>query len=314
MSSNHQWPDRRRFLASLSKCIALSWIALLICSSACSHSNPQKAAAKTVTDELGRIVSISTNPQRIVSLAPSITETLFALGLGDRVVGVTTYCNYPPEASQKEKIGDTIRPNIEKIVALRADLVIVSTSSQLEQFVSELEQLGIPVYASNPRNIDQVLVSIKKLGEVTSVQDRADHLVVQLSERMLRIDQKLRSTAHPSVLFLLGTDPLITVGRGTFIDDLISRAGGRSLTADLSGDYPQYSLESGVAGQPEVIFIESGDERLPKRLQETPAARHSRVYHIDDDLLLRPGPRVIEGLEQMAARIHPEVFGELPAN
>jgi iron complex transport system substrate-binding protein len=289
---------------------SLAVFATLTISSACQSVEPRGSQLRTTTDELGRQIRVASRPGRIVSLAPSITETLFALGVGDRVVGVTTYCNYPPQAASKEKIGDTLRPNIEKIVALQSDLVIVSTASQLEESVKRLDELGIPVYASNPRNIDQVLTSIDKLGELTGAQIEGRRLVQSLRTRIENVEQKLDKARRPSVLFLLGTSPLISAGRGTFVDDLINRAGGRSLTGDLSGDYPQYSLESAIAGKPEVIFLQSGDDQLPARLKDTPAGRSGRVYHLNDDLLLRPGPRVVEGLEQMAACIHPELFRE----
>jgi iron complex transport system substrate-binding protein len=239
-----------------------------------------------------------------------VTEVLFALGLGDRVVGVTTYCNYPPEARLKDQIGDTMRPSLEKIIALKADLVIAVTASQLEQFVRKVDGVGIPIYISNPRNLDEVLASIEKLGELTGSGERAGSLVAALRQRADRVTQRIASANRPPVLFILGMSPLITVGGATFIDDLITRAGGRSITSDVSGDYPQFSVESVIARRPEVIFLQSGDSELTQLLKETPAARANRVYHLDDDLLLRPGPRVIDGLEQMAARMHPGIFAK----
>ena len=244
----------------------------------------------------------------IVSLVPSLTETLFALGIGDRVVGVTSYCDYPPEATAKEKVGDTLRPSVEKIVALRADLVIASTASQLEQFVRELDELGIAVYVSNPRKVADVATTITRIGDVTGATERARQLSSELQTRLSAIDARLQAAPRPPVLILLSTEPLITAGGNTFINDLIERAGGRSIAANETAEYPQYSLETAVASRPEVIFLEAQDARLPARLSETPAARAGRVFHIDDNLMLRPGPRIVDGLEQMAADIHPELF------
>jgi iron complex transport system substrate-binding protein len=274
----------------------------------CSSRRASSDLPRRVTDEIGRSVNVAATPQRIVSLAPSITEMLFALGLGDRVVGVTTYCDYPPEATAKEKVGDTLRPSVEKIVALRADLVIASTASQLEQFVRKLDELGIAVYVSNPRKVADISTTIARIGELTGATERAQQLSSDLQNRLNAIDARLQAAPRPRVLVLLSAEPLITAGGNTFINDLIERAGGRSISANETAEYPQYSLETAVASRPEVIFLEAQDARLPERLNETPAARASRVFHIDDNLMLRPGPRIIDGLEQMAADIHPEVF------
>ena len=281
----------------------------MACASAsCASRNSIPADALPVTDEVGRTIKVKPQPQRIVSLAPSITETLFALGLGDRVVGVTSYCDYPPEAAEKEKLGDTLRPSIEKIVALKADLVIASTSSQLEQFVLYLDQVGVPIYVSNPRDLDGVLESISKIGEVTGAAAAARDLVGRLRERIEAVESRLAGAERPRVFFILSNEPLITAGGGSFINGLITSAGGRSISAEVEADYPQYSLETAVAEKPEVIFFQSGEARLPDRLKQTPAGRADRVFHINDDLLLRPGPRIVDGFEQMAAYIHPELF------
>jgi iron complex transport system substrate-binding protein len=277
-------------------------------STSCASQNAPSAGDLSFTDEIGRTIKIKAEPQRIVSLAPSVTEILFALGLGDRVVGVTSYCDYPPEAAEKERVGDTQRPSLEKIVALRADLVIASTASQLEQFVKNLDQIGIPVYVSNPRDLDGVLASINKIGEVTGTSGTARDLVNRLRDRVRSVESRLAGRDRPSVFFILSNEPLITTGGNTFFNDLINRAGGLSISAEESVDYPLYSLETAVAKNPEVIFFQSGEAKLPDRLKQTPASRAGRIYHIDDDLLLRPGPRIIDGFEQMAADIHPEAF------
>ena len=277
---------------------------------ACVSKSPAPSDTQTVVDEIGRSIQVKPIPQRIVSLAPSITEILFALGLGDRVVGVTSYCDYPPEAAAKEKVGDTLRPSIERMVALKADLVIVSTASQLEAFVKNLDKLQIPLYVSDPRNLDGVLASIERIGELGGVADRSRELTWTLRARIDTVESRVRGLNRPRVLFILGTSPLITVGGRGFIDDLINRAGGRSISAGQSGDYPQFSLESAVAAQPEVIFLQSGETELSGSLKNTTAARDGRIFRLDDALLLRPGPRIVDGLEKMAARIHPEAFAE----
>ncbi len=286
----------------------LSRLLIAISLSLISSCAPQKASpadARVFTDELGRKVKVTPYPQRIVSLAPSITETLFALGLGDRVVGVTSFCDYPPEARQKEIVGDTMRPGLEKIVALKPDLVIASTASQLEQFVRKLDEMAIPIYVSNPRDVEGVLSTIAGIGELTGASESANELVGKMRARLEEIHNRVATCKPPRVLFILGTQPLITVGGHTFINDLVSRAGGQSISEDETSEYPQYSLETAVARQPEVIFLQAGEGELPDRLKQTPAAQSGRVFHLDDNLLLRPGPRIIEGLDEMAKRICP---------
>jgi cobalamin transport system substrate-binding protein len=281
-------------------------IVLAILFSACSTDRSSSQSVRTVTDELGRSVAVSIRPQRIISLAPSITEILFGLGAADRIAGVTSYCDYPPEARQKPIVGDTLKPSVEKIVSLNADLVIISTASQIEAIFQKLVELGIPVYVSSPRNIEGVLDSIDRIGELIDARVQASRLTQELRARIAIVESRVAGLSRPAVFVILGTEPLITVGAGSFVTDLITRAGGRSISAEDPGDYPQYSIETVIARQPEMILLQSGEERLTDRLRQTPAGRSNHVYHIDDDLLLRPGPRIIDGLEQLAAKLHPQ--------
>jgi len=161
---------------------------------------------------------------------------------------------------------------------------------------------------SNPRKVADVVETIARIGALTGATERARELSDKLQKRLAEIDAGVQAVQRPRVLIILSTEPLITAGGSTFVNDLIERAGGRSISANESAEYPQYSLETAVATRPEVIFLQAQDARLPERLKETPAARTGRVYHIDDNLMLRPGPRIIDGLEQVAAEIHPEIF------
>ncbi len=298
--SGHRLAWRLRFILFFT--LAITPLA----TSSCASKKSPPADARTITDELGRTVIVTAHPRRIVSLAPSITETLFALGLGERLVGVTSYCDYPPEARKIERVGDTMRPSIEKIVALKPDLAIASTASQLEQFISKLDEVGIPVYISTPRDLEGVHTSITKLGDLTGASDRADELVRNLRARIRAVRERVMNRERPRVFFILGTEPLITAGGTSFVNDLITQAGGRSISEDEKAEYPHYSLETVVARQPEIIFLQAGESDLPERLKQTPAARRGRVFRLNDDLIIRPGPRIIDGLEQMAALIHRE--------
>lgn len=276
---------------------------------------PRSAELRIVTDEIGRRVAIPPSPQRLISLAPSVTEMLFALDLGERVVGVTSYCDYPPAARAKEKVGDVLNPSLERILALRPDLVIISTATQLERFARRLEEVGVPLYVVNADRVEDVLRSLENLGEITGRREEAERVVRALRARLDDIRARVRGRPRPRVLMVIQRDPLIVPGRGAFLTDLVEQAGGQSITADAEREWTPYSLETVLARAPEVIILPSrerttrrlADMRWPQ-LETTPALRHGRVYAIHNDLLMRPGPRLIEGVEELARVLHPEAF------
>jgi iron complex transport system substrate-binding protein len=268
---------------------------------------------RSFTDGEGRAVSIAPNPQRVISLAPNVTEILFALGLESRVVGVTTYCDFPEAAKTKENVGDTLRPSLEKIISLKPDLVIVTTSSQLENLTRRLDQLAIPVYVTNPRSVRDVAVSIRSLGEITGTSERARALAGEIESRIDAVEKRVSSLPRPRVLYVLQIGPLITAGRNTFINDLINIAGGKSISGEETADYPQFSRETVVARAPEVIvapsshgveFVKESD--LRRDFATTPAIRSNRIVWVTPDLVDRPGPRIVEGLEELAKGLHHE--------
>lgn len=289
---------------------------LALCSLAgCARRKPVADApqARAFTDELGREIKINFPPRRIISLAPSVTEVLFALGLGGRVVGVTSYCDFPAEAKTKEKVGDTINPNAERIIALRPDLVIITTASQLERLTRQLGELNIPVYVANPRTVRDVIVSIRKLGEATGVEARANEIAGDMERRIANVERRVSAWPKPRVLYVLQTGPLITAGRDTFINDLIVLAGGASITGSETADYPQLSRETAIARAPEVIVAPEShgadlvrEEDLRRDFAATPAIRANRIVKVNADWIDRPGPRIVEGLEQLARGLHPE--------
>lgn len=269
------------------------------------------------TDGIGRVVSISPDPQRIISLAPNVTEILFSLGLGDRVVGVTSYCDFPEAAKAREKVGDTLHPNLERIIALKPDLVVVSTSSQLENLTRKLDQLSIPVYVTNPRAAREVIVSIRRLGEATGATARAAQLAGEMESRISAVEARVKDLPRPRVFYVLQTGPLITAGRNTFINDLINIAGGKSISGDETADYPQFSQETVIARAPEIIVAPSShgtelvnESELRRGFATTPAIRSNRIVWINPDMVDRPGPRIVEGLEQLARGLHPSQYRE----
>ncbi|MFH1758716.1 MAG: cobalamin-binding protein [Pseudomonadota bacterium] len=270
----------------------------------------------TFTDEVGRKLEVPGSPQRIVSVAPSVTETLFALGLGDRLVGVSSYCQFPPEALKKEKVGGYINPSLEKIVALRPDLVIGIAEGDLKTFVDRLAKLKIPVYITNPQNVSGVITSMQHIGKVTSSARSAQRVTQAIKKRVQAIQTKVQGRLHPRVLHVLNFEPLISAGKGTFVDDLIRLGGGRNIAETAQGKYPRFSLEEVLAVDPEVIILASmrSDDPLTEQRQwwerwkNITAVRQGRIHVLNSDLIHRPSPRIVDGLEQVARAIHPEAF------
>lgn len=286
------------------------------CSSERETGVSQNTAAETreVTDEAGRRVRLPVRPERIVTLAPNLTEIVYAVGAGNRLVGNTTYCDYPPEAKQVAKVGDTMQPNIERIVALRPQLVLVSTASQLEAFTRQLNEQGIAVYVTDPRSLEDVFRSIKTLGELLDESERSRRVVDDLRARASAVEAAVKTSQPVRVFYQVSAAPLYTIGREAFLTDLIRRAGGQSVTADVPGAFPRYSDEAALATQPEAVILsidssmDQGNAKPAASLAKSPAVTSGRVYGINGDLLSRPGPRLVEGLEQMARVLHPEAF------
>lgn len=276
-----------------------------------SSATPQPVmVTREVTDDLGRTVTIPVKVNRVVSLAPSLTENIFAAGAGDRLVGVTTFCNYPEAAKSIQKVGDTISPNIETIVALKPDIVFVSTASQIEAFLKTLEQNGIAVYVTNPSSFDGVLKNLRQLGELFETSDVAGKLAADLQRREDDVGQKVAGEIRTRTFVQISREPLFTIGEQSFLTEIIERAGGESVTANVETAYPKLSKETALALNPDVIILsDSEDNREPNEVfKNSPAVKNGRVISINADLLSRPGPRLVDALEQIARELHPHKF------
>lgn len=272
---------------------------------------------RTVTDSFGHALKIASRPARIVSTAPSNTEILFAVGAGPQVVGVTTFCNFPAEAGQRDKIGGFSPKTIstERIVALKPDLVL--TTGRLQQPLTEsLRKLGLAVLSYDANTLEDVLHNIRAIGQATYHADAAEILAASLEQRRERVRERfarLPEAERLRVLLLLSEDPLMTSGPKTFASQMLELAGGRNVFADVDQPFPRVSEEEIVQRNPAVILMwERGDfaprkERLGKRpgWNQLEAFRNDRVLAIDDDLMYRAGPRLFEGLERLADLLHP---------
>jgi iron complex transport system substrate-binding protein len=252
---------------------------------------------------------------RYISLAPSTTEILFALGLNDEIVGVSSYCNYPPEAKKKEKVGNFSQPNIEKIVFLKPDYIFC-TGLEQAPIISSLRRLGLKVYVADPSSISQILSSIKDIGKITGKTKEAESLTEKMRKDIEEISLKVKvipPEKRQKVFLEIWHDPLSTAGIGSFVDELITLAGGINIASDTKRAYSIFSPEEVIKRNPDCIIIAymaSGNaaKSMAARFgwSDVAAIKNNRVYaDIDSDLLLRPGPRVVEALKEIHRRLYP---------
>jgi iron complex transport system substrate-binding protein len=289
----------------------VAFLSVVLVLAACT--TPVETPTEYVVDDLGRLVAINGTPQRIISLAPSNTEILFALGLGDEVVAVTMYCDYPPDAHDKEKVGDYYGPDIEKIVALQPDLVLATDFHRFD-LIPALEQQGFAVFAVAPQTLDDVLESIERIGEITGKEAEASQFVNEMTSKIEAVEEQTRELEQkPGVFYMTWHDPMWTVGRDTWIDDLINIAGGVNIFSGNFESGAMVQIEWVVLHNPEIVITSewSYDWALnATELASTSASQTGRIHTFDDDLAQRPGPRLVQGLDWFAYLIHPDIFEE----
>lgn len=270
----------------------------------------------TVHDDANRAITLKSKPKRIISLAPANTEILFALGLDDEIIGVTTYCDYPKQASSKDKIGSFAEPNIEKIVGLEPDLVVATGGIQ-KQIVEELEKLKVNVFVCYPKDFDGVKKDITAIGTLTDSKKEAKVVVKQMEKvekEVVDAVAKLKDSEKPTVFFEIYNEPLTTVGKDTFHNELITMAGGKSITAELEETYPQYSQDMLIKQNPDVYIsikdtmYDPGDIMTRPGYSDIAAIQKHRVLVINGDYVNRAGPRLAKALLEIAKAIHPELF------
>jgi iron complex transport system substrate-binding protein len=272
----------------------------------------------TIKDDAGRKVNLKSEPKRIISLAPSNTEILFSLGLGERVVGDTTYCDYPEKAKHCTKVGGFEDPNLEKIVALKPDLVLATEMNQ--QMLKDLEDAGLDVLVLEPHTIEGIFNDILFVGKAAGVEEKAIALTKSLKDRVSAVKQKVSNipeNQRPTVYYEMWYEPIMSVGKDSLISQIIKTAGGKSITNDCTEQYPQLSEEVIIEKDPQVMFNSYGHENKVitpdeiasrKGWNEISFVKTKRIYTINTDLLTLPGPRIIEGLEKMAGYLYPELF------
>jgi iron complex transport system substrate-binding protein len=324
-----KFPGQGRFVKEFARLRLLSaaaTAALLSCAAlTCPQSAPPVSSAspafREVTDEVGRTVRVSQPVRRIVSLAPSLTETVYALGLQDRLVGDTIYCDYPPDAQKKTKVGDTINPSLEKIAALHPDLVLLTSLNRFET-LHALEALGISSYATDPHTVEEIITSSKKLSEILGAPEAGVSVTGDMQRRLAELQHRLGPAPAKRVLFVVWHQPLISVGKHTFIADALRLAGAVSII-DSEQDWPHVSLEEVARLQPEfLVFADShSDSASPtvEMLATLPGwsildAVNNRRFAVISDAVNRPAPRIVTAIEELAKQLHPDAFVEKPEN
>jgi iron complex transport system substrate-binding protein len=285
--------------------LVLLWVA------SCTGDRERPLGPVSAVDDLGRTVNLQSPAQRIVSLAPSITETLFTLGLDSTVIGVTDFCDYPPRARQRAHVGGMLNPALEKIVSLRPDLVLMSGSGNVQTDFTKLSKLGLTVFVTYPKTLDGIFKSILDIGALVGRPATADSLVRALRSREANIQHQAHQHKVRSVLFLVSVRPLISVGPGTFIAEMIRQCNATNISENAPIAYPMLSREEILSGDPDCIVVTSDAVKDRSEVmdafsewQHLRAITDSAVTLVDADLVTRPGPRIVEGLAALCSAIH----------
>ena len=274
--------------------------------------------ARWMVDQTGENIELPDEPKRVLSLAPSITEMTFSLKAEGSLIGATIYSNFPPAAKKLPKVGSYVQLDLEKIVALKPDLCLAIKDGNPHHTVDAIKALGIPVFAIDPRSIDQIMETFLLLGDILGASQKAEELVVDMKHRLLLVQQKVAiSQLRPRVFFQISDAPIVSAGKDSYIDKMITLAGGSNLAGNLT-EYPRFSWENIMLLQPEIVLISSmvggkSPELLKAswlRWPEIPAVRNNRLFVVNADLFNRPTLRLIAGLEILTDILHPEVSGE----
>lgn len=252
--------------------------------------------------------AVPENPQRIISLRPNLTELLFAMGAGSKVVGVTTYCLWPEQAKQLPKVGSYLFPDLETIMALQPDLIITNEESNSPRLVRSMEQTGIPVLVLETRNVESIYSTLDQLGELLNLQDAAHKLDAAIKAGFDKIHSQTASFEPKSVLMVIQRRPLIVAGRTSFFHELLEKAGGSNAVALVHTAYPQISMEEVLAWQPDVIIDIDPTSSIDSwsSFPSIPAVQQKQIYLLSPDLF-RPGPRIAEAADTIAHTLYPEL-------
>jgi ABC-type Fe3+-hydroxamate transport system substrate-binding protein len=267
-------------------------------------------ASRTLTDEMGRRVVVPDHPHHVICLMPSVTDTVYALGAGDDVVGISDYTEYPAEALKKPSVGNLIAPSIETILSLHPDLVIGVQPMGPMDITDQMERVGIPIFLVSPHGVAGIFHSVETIGVALNRTSDADALVRRLQQRVNAVKTRANGLRAPRVFMPVWYDPISTIGKNAFITEIISDAGGRSVTDDLPMEWPEISMEAVLERAPDALLLVRGGKTTLKVLQERPgwssltAVKERRVYYVDGRINF-PSPIAIDALEDLAKQFHP---------
>lgn len=316
------WASNRQvlYLISVGALVFCASETALAARTAVRQNSTPAAAGRVITDEVGRRVTVPAEVRRVITLAPNLTETIYALGLEDRLAGDTNYCDTPPAAKTKPHVGETVNPSLEAIVALHPDLVLATTSINRIETVESLARLGIPVYSTDPQTVWGMIDSTARIAELMGAATQGAEFATRLKQRLGELHSRLSDLPATHVLFVVWSDPLITIGQKTFIADALRWAGAESVIVSEQS-WPQVSLEEVFRLQPDYIVLagnhaetdssEANDLRSRPVWKELRAVKAGHIVDLGEEIS-RPSPGMIDAIDRLAHELHPEAFKSKP--
>ena len=288
-------------------------IILLVVFISCQDKSEISNDSITIKDDLGNEISLDTLPKRIISLAPNITEALYAIEADSLIVGVTNYCDYPADSKNKKKVGGMIDPNYEIITSLKPDLILLTVEGNAKQSYVALKNLGLKVFVTNPRNVNGIIKMINDLGIITGKEKVANEISNKIKKDKIYFEELNRNSVEKKCLLLISVNPLMSANHNTFINEIVELSGFDNLYRDEAIEYPMISYEDVTEKDPEYIFFptdtsdakgyEKYKEEISDNLNSTKAVKENKVIFVDENILFRPGPRVINAVKLIRSKI-----------
>jgi iron complex transport system substrate-binding protein len=288
------------------------FVMILLIIIGCGEIEKEQVGNKqNVVDDLGHSFSADSVPQRVITLAPNLTEMIYELGVGSKLIGNTLYCNYPEQAKDVEKVGDLLTINYEKILELKPDIIFLTVEGNTKEGYNKLTELGLNVFISNPRDFKGIKKTILDLSRLFKKEKMADSLIQNWNERLNHLKKVVDKNSHKSAMFLVSLQPIMLAGNNTYINEFLKFCGLKNITEDTDVNYPMFSREQVLVRNPDYIFYSDGMKKDEKDFKNAypewknlSAVKKGNVIFIDSDLYFRPGPRFIIALEDLAASVY----------